>query len=566
MMNTQKYIDVIKNNLDKSITLVGLMGAGKTTVGRILADMLDWPFYDSDDEIVRSVGKSISAIFEEEGEPAFRELERMTLRGLVKNKQSIIATGGGSISIPETAEVILENSLCIWLDAPVDVLVERTKGSDRPLLKHSDPREVLEKLSEKRKTAYQQSHIHILDDDLSPEDTANRVLMQIYEFLLDEDELDVEEDHIPPAICHTVSLFDRSYPIFMGAGLLENPEMWLSQDLMGKKAYIITDYNVRANVVDKFQSALSPHMKSVAVMELPPGEQTKSFDRYESVMDWLLEGGIKRDSLIFAVGGGVIGDLAGFAASTALRGIQFIQIPTTLLSMVDSSVGGKTGINSKHGKNLIGAFYQPQAVVIDMDVLKTLPKREWLSGYAEIVKYGLLGDAEFFKWLEINVTKLLEGSPVAVMRAIEKSVHMKAEIVATDEYETNGQRARLNLGHTFGHALESLTGYSADLLHGESVAIGCVLAARLSQALGHLDEIEVLRIEHHFKTVGLRTAIRDIKFDKKPTADDIVALMRKDKKSTQAGMAFIIMTRLGDSELSTTVPENLVYQVVEQSL
>lgn len=568
MIETQKNIDEIKAHLTDPIVLVGLMGAGKTTVGRLLAEKLGWPFYDSDDEIVRSAGKSISKIFEEEGEPAFRDLERMTIQGLLRHGVCVIASGGGSISIPETAKSILENSLCLWIDAPVDLLVERTRGSNRPLLQHGDPTEVLTMLARKRNEAYRQAHLHVLDDGLEPEEMTNRILMQIREHLFESiaDTEDDDDTHVPQALCMTVSLFDRSYPIFIGSGLLEDLDVWLGHEFHNRKAFIITDYNVRAAVTDKFQQVLTPYMKSVSVMELPPGEQTKSLDRYQAVTEWLIESGIKRDSVVFAVGGGVIGDLAGFAASTVLRGVDFIQVPTTLLSQVDSSVGGKTGINTKFGKNLIGAFYQPRAVVIDLDTLKSLPKREWLSGYAEIVKYGLLGDAEFFTWLEINGQKMLEGHPVAVMRAIEKSCDMKAEIVSQDEREENGLRASLNLGHTFGHALESLTGYGSELLHGEAVAIGCVLAARLSFELGYVSESDVMRVAHHFKSVGLRTEIREVKLPEGTTAETIVNLMRKDKKSNADGMVFVIMKRLGDVELSSTVPEGLVYKVVEDSL
>lgn len=566
MMKTNSNIESIKRNLDKPIVLVGLMGAGKTTVGRILADMLGWPFYDSDDEIVRSAGKSISAIFEEEGEPAFRDLERMTIRGLLRNGKCVIASGGGSISIPETASLILENSLCLWLDTPVEILVERTKGSDRPLLKHGDPSEILGMLLEKRRSTYLQSHLHILDDHLSPSEMADRIVMQICEYLFDTDAIEDDEKHIPQALCLTVSLFDRSYPIFIGANLLSDIETWLPQEIQGRKAFIITDYNVRAVVTDQFQSAITPYMKSVSVMELPPGEQTKSFDRFQVVLEWLIEGGIKRDSVVFAVGGGVIGDLTGFAASSVLRGVDFIQIPTTLLSMVDSSVGGKTGINSKFGKNMIGAFYQPRAVIIDLETLKTLPKREWLAGYAEIVKYALLGDADFFTWLEINLAKMTGGNEISIMRAIEKSCNMKADIVAEDEYEENGLRAKLNLGHTFGHAIENLCGYSSEILHGEAVAIGLVLAARLSKELGHLSEKDVLRITHHLKTAGLRTEIRDVKLPAGTTVDHIIELMRQDKKSTQDGMVFVVMPRLGDAELAYNIPEDLVYKIIKESM
>lgn len=566
MIKTQNNINTIRKNLDKPIVLVGLMGAGKTTIGRMIADMLGWPFYDSDDEIVRTAGKSISAIFEEEGEPAFRDLERITIRGLLRNGKSVVASGGGSMSIPETANMILEESLVLWLDAPVDVLVERTKGSDRPLLKHGDPKEILSTLLEKRREAYMQSHLHILDDNLSPDEITSRILMQICEYLFDTDAVEDDEKHIPQALCLTVSLFERSYPIFIGTNLLNDIDVWLSPELKDKKAFIITDYNVRAAVTDKFQSAIVPYMKSVSVMELPPGEQTKSFDRFQVLIEWLIESGIKRDSLIFAVGGGVIGDLTGFAAASVLRGVEFIQIPTTLLSMVDSSVGGKTGINSKFGKNMVGAFYQPQAVIIDLDTLKTLPRREWLAGYAEIVKTALLGDADFFTWLEINTNKMIGMNPVTVMRAIEKSCNMKAEIVAADEHEENGTRAKLNLGHTFAHALENLCGYTSELLHGEAVGIGLVLAARLSQAMNYLSEGDVLRITHHLRTAGLRTEIRDIKLPNGTTPENIIDLMRKDKKSTADGMVFVVMPRLGDAELAYNVPEGLVYKIIKESM
>lgn len=566
MIKTQSNIEAIKANLDKPIVLVGLMGVGKTTVGRILAEMLGWPFYDSDDEIVRTAGKSISAIFEEEGEPAFRDLERITIRGLLRNGRCVIASGGGSMSIPETANLILENSVCLWLDASVEVLVERTRGSDRPLLKHGDPAEILGMLIEKRRDAYMQSHLHILDDNLNPDEMASRILMQICEYLFDNDAIEDDEKHVPQALCLTVSLFDRSYPIFIGANLLDDIDVWLPQEYHGRKAFIITDYNVRAAVTDKFQAVIAPYMKSVSVMELPPGEQTKSFDRYQVTVEWLIESGIKRDSLVFAVGGGVIGDLTGFAAATVLRGVDFIQIPTTLLSMVDSSVGGKTGINSKFGKNMIGTFYQPRAVVINLDTLQTLPPREWLAGYAEIVKTALLGDADFFTWLEINANKLLDRNNITVMRAIEKSCNMKAEIVAQDEHEETGIRAKLNLGHTFAHAFETLCGYGQTLLHGEAVGVGLVLAARLSHELGHISERDVMRVQYHLQKMGLKTEIREIGLPSGTTVDQIIDLMRKDKKSTEHGMVFVTMPRIGDTELAHDVPEDIVKKVLIMSM
>lgn len=566
MIDVAKYSKEVGALLNRPIVLVGLMGAGKTTVGRLLAQQLAWPFYDSDDEIVRSVGKSIAKIFMEDGEPTFRELERQTILGLLKNGPCIIATGGGAITIPETAKAIIENSLCLWLDAPVDVLVKRTEGSDRPLLQHGDPEEVLTHMFEKRKVAYAQAHLHILDDGLSPSEMSARILMQIREYLFSHSSDAEEEKHIPQVLCLTVSLSNHSYPIFVGAELLEQPDIWLSHDLKDRRAFILTDYTVREIITDKFQAILKPHMKSVTVMELPPGEQTKSFDRYQAVLEWLLENGIKRDSIIFAVGGGVIGDLAGFAASTILRGVDFIQIPTTIQSQVDSSVGGKTGINSRTGKNLIGTFYQPKAVIIDPETLSTLPLRERLSGYAEIVKYGLLGDIEFFEWLEENGPRMMEGNTMALIRGIETSCRMKAEIVQEDEHETTGQRALLNLGHTFGHALESLSGYDGRILHGEAVAIGMVLAARLSSRLGYLSEDDVMRVKKHLQSIGLKTEIHEAGLPTTLTPQDFIELMRKDKKSTDAGMVFVVLKHLGKAELAYNVPEELVADIIEGSL
>lgn len=565
-MNIENVAEIIKEKLDKPIVLVGLMGAGKTTVGKLLAEKLGWAFYDSDDEIVRTSGKSVSAIFDEDGELAFRDLERITIKGLLKNKKCVIASGGGSISIPETANLISENSVCLWLDAQVETLVERVKGSNRPLLKHGDADEILASLLEKRREAYSQAHIHVLNDNMTAEDVTQRILLQLSDYLLQEGDGEMDEERAPQSVCLTVSLFDRSYPIFIGSDLLNDVDVWLPQEYRGKKAFIITDYNVRAAVVETMQAGLVEHMKSISMMELPPGESSKSFDRYQVCLEWLLENGVKRDSIIFAIGGGVVGDLAGFISSTVLRGINFIQIPTTLLSQVDSSVGGKTGINSKHGKNLIGAFYQPKAVVIDINTLNSLPKREWLSGYAEIVKYGLLGDAEFFAWLEKNAESMLERNPANLIRAIEKSCRMKANIVADDEHETNGARATLNLGHTFGHALESLTGYSAELLHGEAVGIGLVLAAQLSKELGYIDEDDVQRIINHLKVVGLRTHISEVKLPVGTTANHIIDAMRKDKKATEEGLGFVVLKYLGSAELMGGISEELVRKVITESL
>lgn len=566
MIEIEHSRDEVKALLKKPIVLVGMMGAGKTTIGKALANKLGWPFYDSDDEIIRSVGKSISDIFTEDGEPAFRELERSTIKRLLVNGPCVISSGGGGIAIPETAQAIVEKSLCIWLDAPVSVLVGRTQDSDRPLLKHGDPQDVLTALLEKRRPSYSRAHVHVLDDGLTPDEIVGRCLLQIREYLYAHASSEEKDKHVPEALCLTVSLSERSYPVFIGSGLLKQPAVWLGHDLQGRNAFILTDYNVRERLTDQLIETLKPLMKSVAMMELQPGEQTKSFDRYQAVLEWLIENGVKRDSLVIAVGGGVIGDLAGFVASTILRGIDFVQVPTTLLSMVDSSVGGKTGINSKSAKNMIGTFYQPRSVVIDLESLLTLPRREWLAGYAEIVKYGLLGDAEFFEWLEDHGADMLADDPAFVMHAIETSCSMKADIVRKDEREENGLRALLNLGHTFAHALEAVAGYDGTLLHGEAVSVGMVLAARLSHHLGHIPEEDVIRIQTHLNSVGLMTDIRQIPFKQPVTIDQLLSAMAKDKKAAVDGLKFVVLKHIGSAELQSGIDPQIIRTLLEESI
>ncbi len=361
-----------------------------------------------------------------------------------------------------------------------------------------------------------------------------------------------------------VALSDRSYSILIGSGLLGRPELWLPEDVQKRKVFIITDENV-APYAGRLSEQISASVQ-ILTFALPPGEQTKSFEFFQQTIDWLLENGVNRSSLIIAMGGGVIGDLAGYVASSVLRGIDFIQIPTTLLAQVDSSVGGKTGINSVHGKNLIGAFYQPKIVVIDLDTLQTLPDREMKAGYAEIAKYGLLGNIRFFEWLEENGRKVLERDNDALTYAIETSCKMKAEIVRQDEREENGMRALLNLGHTFAHALETACAYDGRLLPGEAVGIGLVQAARLSQAQGQISEQDVGRIKTHLQSLGLMTEIAEISPAVGTGADELLKLMQKDKKATADGIAFIVLQTPGRARIDKTVTSDKVLSVLQDSL
>ena len=296
----------------------------------------------------------------------------------------------------------------------------------------------------------------------------------------------------------------------------------------------------------------------------PPGKKPKASPALADLCEQLLAAGVERRDKIIAFGGGVIGDLTGFAAAILRRGVEFIQIPTTLLAQVDSSVGGKTGINSAHGKNLIGAFLQPVKVLADTSLLETLPRRELAAGYAEVAKYGLLGDLSFFEWLEANAEILLRGDAQARAYAIHRSCSAKAAIVAEDETE-QGVRALLNLGHTFGHALESATGYSNRLLHGEGVAIGMVQAFRFSERLKHCKPGTADRVAKHLKAVGLPTRMNDIEGPLPPIAD-LVAIMRQDKKAQSGKLTFILARAIGDAFIAKDVPDSAVADFLAEDL
>jgi 3-dehydroquinate synthase len=351
-----------------------------------------------------------------------------------------------------------------------------------------------------------------------------------------------------------VSLGDRSYDIHIGEGLLAKAGDVVAPFLKRPLTAIVTDENVAAAHLATLERALAAKgIRSTAII-MPAGESTKSYQHLADLCDRLLAAGIERRDRIIAFGGGVIGDLAGFAAAILRRGVDFIQIPTSLLAQVDSSVGGKTGINSGHGKNLIGAFHQPLTVITDTSLLSSLPRRELAAGYAEVAKYGLLGDTAFFEWLEETSPLIMRGTPDAVIRAVRISCEAKARIVAEDETET-GVRALLNLGHTFGHALEAATGYSQRLLHGEAVAIGMVQAFRFSERLGLCSPGTAERVAAHLKSAGLPVHASQIPGDLPPPAT-LLEIMRQDKKAQGGKLTFILVRGIGEAFIAQDVPEH----------
>jgi 3-dehydroquinate synthase len=362
----------------------------------------------------------------------------------------------------------------------------------------------------------------------------------------------------------TIDLDTRSYDIYIGNSLLFRMPDFMPQDVEGKSIFIVTDTNVQS-YAERIHTLLTENNARIcAVHTLPAGEATKSFQRVEEVCGWMLENGLSRDSIVIAVGGGVIGDLTGFCASVVMRGVPYIQVPTTLLSQVDSSVGGKTGINTKQGKNLVGSFYQPSAVIADLETLKTLPKRELLAGYAEVLKYGLIQDAGFFKWLESNGERVIALEDDAVAHAIEVSCRAKAATVEADEQE-HGRRALLNFGHTFGHALEAEAGYDGTLLHGEAISIGMVIAMDLSVRLNLCSEDDFIRVEEHLLKIGLPTRASLVD-GLETSVDRLMKIMERDKKVKNGKLVFVVANAIGDAFISDTVPVELARDVLVHSL
>lgn len=361
-----------------------------------------------------------------------------------------------------------------------------------------------------------------------------------------------------------VPLGGRSYDVMIGPGLLAQSGALIAPLLKQNTVAVVSDETVAGLHLDGLAAGLAEAGITMQSLCLPAGEATKCWTELSRTVEWLLAQKVERGGMVIAFGGGVIGDLVGFAAAILRRGVRFVQIPTSLLAQVDSSVGGKTGINSPHGKNLIGAFHQPSLVLADIEVLGTLKARDFQSGYGEVAKYGLLGDAGFFEWLEINGPALARGDMALRQEAVRRSVQMKADIVERDEME-HGDRALLNLGHTFGHALEAATGFSDRLLHGEGVAIGCALAFETSARMGLCSQEDPSRVRAHFRAMGMKTDLSDIPGDL-PDADHLLSLMNQDKKTMGGVLHFVLTRGIGRAFVTSEVDPSLVKAVLQDAL
>ena len=527
----------------RSVVLVGMMGAGKTSVGKRLAARLGLPFVDADDEIEAGARMTIPEIFEKFGEPYFRDGERRVIARVLAAGPCVLSTGGGAYMNASTRETIARTGVSIWLKPDFDVLLRRVrKRSNRPLLQTPDPEGTLRRLLEERSPTYALADITIGSQDGPHEVVVERIVAAL-------------EQHvpIPPNRKVRVDLGQRAYDIEIGEGLIENAGPRIAALFPRARAAIVTDDNVAAHWLEPLRASLASAGIGYAAIVCPPGETTKSYAHFARVCDALIGARIERRDIVIALGGGVIGDLAGFAAATLRRGVDYVQIPTSLLAQVDCSVGGKTAINSPLGKNLIGAFHQPRLVLADAGALRTLPTREFRAGYAEVAKYGLIDDRDFFEWLEANWREIFSGGP-ARAQAIAVSCAAKARVVASDETE-QGARALLNLGHTFGHALEALAHYDpAILVHGEGVAVGMACAFRFSQTLGVCQGQDVVRVERHLQAVGLPTRIQDIPGLRVDPAA-LLESMRQDKKVERGRLTFILARGIGQSYIAKDVAE-----------
>ena len=547
----------------RSIVLVGMMGAGKTSIGRRLAAALGLAFVDADAEIETAAGMTIAEIFARHGEAYFRDGERRVVSRLLGEGQRVVATGGGAYMNATTRERIAERGVSLWIKADPELLLKRVrKRTNRPLMSVDDQEATMKRLVAERYPVYAEADFCVVSRDC-PHDTMVNEILDLLDGGLESlprlAQAPAPAPHLtavpttpaPDRVIVPVELAARRYEIVIGKGLLAETGPRIARLAPGAACAIVTDENVARHHLPTVEASLDAAGVRHSRIVIPAGESSKCWSVFSRVCDEIIASRIERRDLIVALGGGVVGDLAGFAAATIRRGMRFIQIPTTLLAQVDSSVGGKTAINSEHGKNLIGAFHQPSLVLADTESLATLSPREFRAGYAEVFKYGLIDDAPFNTWLERHWRDVFARGP-ALAEAIAVSCRSKAAIVARDETE-QGDRALLNLGHTFGHAFESLTHFNGERLnHGEGVAIGLACAFRFSARLGHCAPEDAARVEAHLREVGLPTRAANIPgWNAGP--ESILDAMYQDKKVERGALTFILARGIGQSFIAKGV-------------
>jgi shikimate kinase/3-dehydroquinate synthase len=546
------------NNL---IILTGFSGTGKSAVGKAVASMLGWSFVDTDELVVRRAGTSIDAIFADHGEAAFRQMERAALDQALAQHHAVVATGGGAFVQEGNRDRMLAAGAVVCLEAQPETIVQRlfAEGAPeaRPLLAGTSAErlERVRHLKAQRQSAYAIAHWTVHTDRLTVDEAAREVA-RAWDTLrgkLARD--DAEGNGDLAAIVHSSV---GPCPIYLGAGLLGTLGERCRAAGLRSTAYLFTDTNVAKRHAAQAQAALEEAGIKVHTRAIPAGEASKNLDEAARCYAWLAERRAERGHFIVAVGGGVVGDVAGFVAATYARGIPFVQVPTSLAAMVDASIGGKTAVDLSAGKNLVGAFHQPRFVLADTQTLSTLPPRELASGWAEAVKHGLILDRDLAQTFASDADAILRLAPQSATPALRRSVAIKARVVTQDERETLGIRTLLNYGHTLGHALEAATGYTA-LLHGEAVAIGMNAAGIISHRMGLLSADGLATQTSLLQQYGL-----PLRIPPDVDLDAVLSAMQLDKKTAGGKVRWVLLNEIGQAVTNGDVPAGLVREVAEE--
>ncbi len=530
-------------------------------VARAVAGRLGWQPVDTDDEVVKLAGKSIPEIFNQDGEPHFRKLEREALAEACRKSRVVIASGGGAVLDPQSRLLMRRTGVVVCLEANPGTIYRRLPRTDesprevRPLLAMADPMERIVELKQSRQAFYAMADWTVQTDHLTLTEVSQEVLRG-RRYWLRSHVVGAPPDEIDHA-CDVVTATEQ-YPVFAGWGLLSGLGRRMREAGVSGNAWLVADSTVFSLYGEAAMASLREAGLGVRSFAVPPGEASKTTGTVSRIYDWLVDGRAERRDAVVALGGGMITDMAGYVAATFLRGLSLVQVPTSLIGMTDAALGGKTAVNHPNGKNLIGSFYQPCLVLADVRALSTLPGRELTSGWAEVIKHGLVLEPALAEFLEAKAQKLLDLDPEAAAEAVRRSVAIKARIVSEDEKE-QGRRILLNYGHTIGHGLEAATGYTR-FLHGEAVAIGMVGAAMLGRALGMLSGDAVERHRRLLRTFGLPVSGTDVK------VDDVLAAMELDKKVRAGAVRWVLLEGIGRPVVRNDVPVAVVAGVLEQLL
>jgi len=556
--------------LDKRISnlsITGFSGTGKSLVAKEVARRLNWDFLDTDDEIVKQTGKPIAEIFSQNGEDKFRELEREVIRQACQRRHNVIAIGGGAIVDQQNYELLAETGLIVCLEAKPETIYERlfreaTRSPEtevRPLLADDNPLERIRQLKASRQPYYANVDWTIHTDNLNISQVAKEVIRAwgLLRRYAPRNDTEKAQSDINKEIACLVETATQSYPVFVGYGLLDKIGEKIRQAALSGRATIISDKNVFSIYGSKVEGILKDAGFAVNSFVVPPGEETKNMDYAVRIYDFLVEHRAERDDFVIALGGGMVGDLAGFVAATFLRGMFWVQVPTSLIAMVDASIGGKVGVNHPEGKNLIGAFYQPTLVLADPQTLTTLPQRELVSGWAEVIKHGMILDEEFVQFLESNAGGLAKLEPELLTHAIARSAAIKAQVVNQDEKEREEKRTILNYGHTIAHGLEAATQYKR-FLHGEAVAIGIMGAAKLSQRLGLLPSAAVEYQQAILRKFGLPIGFSGLGLT------EIIKAMELDKKIRGKAIRWVLLQDIGKTVIRSDISQQDVLAVIRE--